>query len=163
MAEATAATEAGVAVGVAMAATADWGGRWRRNGSHGSNGSYGGNGSHGGYNNGCGSNGGSYEVSSHSGGAYYGEGTVHSAQGQSETRYYGQRNGESTAAPAPIHMEGEQSSNRPEIATMKLNTTLGTRDRPRRESSHAPESIRTGASRHAQPSNTPGVERGTGT
>jgi hypothetical protein len=91
-----------------------WGGRWRRNGSHGSNGSWGGNGSHGGNYNGCGSHGGSYEVSHEGGTAYYGEGTIHSAQGQTETRYYGQPNG-AAAAPAPIHMENEQSGTRPEM------------------------------------------------
>jgi hypothetical protein len=52
---------------------------------------------------------------SHEGGtAYYGEGSIHSAQGQTETRYYGQRNG-AAAAPAPIHMENEQSGTQPEI------------------------------------------------
>jgi hypothetical protein len=104
-----------------------WGGRWRRHGSHGSNGSWGGrwrrhgsngswgsNGSHGGYTNGCGSNGGSYHSTSEGGTAYYGEGSVHTAQGQTETRYYGPRNG-AAVAPAPIHMENEQSSARPEI------------------------------------------------
>jgi hypothetical protein len=138
-----------------------WGGRWRRNGSHGGNGSYGGNGSHGGYNNGCGSNGGSYEVSSHNGGAYYGEGSVHSAQGQSEVRYYGQRNG-GAAAPAPIYLENDQSSARPEIheSETQHNTGQGTDaganpPTPPSQPGQGP----TGTS----PNNTRGVERGTGT
>jgi hypothetical protein len=139
-----------------------WGGRWRRNGGHGSNGSYGGNGSHGGYNNGCGSNGGSYGVSSHNGGAYYGEGTVHSAEAQSEVRYYGQRSGGTAVAPAPIYMENDQSSARPEIRENESQYDTGQGTDPGANPPTPPSQSEQGPAGTA-PNNTPGVERGTGT
>ena len=95
--------------------------------------------------------------------AYYGEGTVHSAQGQSEVRYYGRRNGESTAAPAPIHMEGEQSSNRPETRDNETQyNTSGQGTDPGLNPPTPPGQSGQGPAGTA-PSNKPGVERGTGT